>query len=406
MDLVVPAAWRSTWMRPGGTVWVASPAGDGGRRSSPRTMTGSPAPGPHRGHPLRRRGPRRASLPAASSAGPPPRFDARKALPHPPYTGWRSTAPDWQDADGCPGPGALAGAPGQPRADPADPARSHPAGCILAPVGAGGGEGIGGGRGLPRRRAWLASSADGTLVRGGFPRDPSWLQWPLWRPRSRATSSPTSPCATRRSTAPTRVCDCEPAPPPPAQALCLPASPHLKPSDELLHAYNSRLEEASRRCSRPLARHPPGRRIPPAHETAAELEIDALEQCCLWQLERLGSSRFVAISAATSTFSRSPGRSPLSNMREALLRSWAMLGPEMAGWPWRPPRGRPRRSRSPALADGSGAVEAGAAARLPAPADRPAGEGAGGGRAVKPTGSPSADGNLAVFHRLLREHGC
>ncbi len=176
------------------------------------------AAGPHRRPPAScSRRSRGSSAPAAMSAAPRAAASTRAACPAMrPTTGSHFDVPV---LDGGRRQCARLDPHPRGRAEPVADRRRSSSGCRTArskpSVTASGArrEGIGAGRGLPRRRSRLAAlDGDGRVARCHL-RDPRGSSGRCWKRRSRATSSPTSRSATNRSTAPIpgticRTCAC------------------------------------------------------------------------------------------------------------------------------------------------------------------------------------------------------
>ncbi len=160
--------------------------------------------------------------------------------------------------------------------------------------------------------------------------------------------------------------------------------PGPKPSDELLQGLADRLDQASRRR---LGRSLAIRQVDAGSCNGCELEIHALNNA-VYDLERFGI-RFVA-SPRHADVLLVTGPVTL-NMREALLRTWDCTpDPKWVVAVGDCAAGHGVFAGSPALVDGTGAVEAVLAgppppARLPAPPDRPARGPGGAARALTRT---------------------
>ena len=165
---------------------------------------------------------------------------------------------------------------------------------------------------------------------------------------------------------------------------------------------------STRRPAAASAARSPSAQVDAGSCNGCELEIHALNNA-VYDLERFGI-RFVA-SPRHADVLLVTGPVTL-NMREALLRTWdctpdpkwlVAVGDCAAGrgvFAGSPGPGRRHRGGR------GGAPGPPPPARLPAPPDRPARGPGSAARALSPTGSQSADGSLAAFDRLLREHGC
>jgi hypothetical protein len=149
--------------------------------------------------------------------------------------------------------------------------------------------GGGAGRGVPWRCVHERPARfDGTLARV-HARDASWFNGRCWKPRSRATSLPTSRCATSRSTVPTRGTTCEIVP---ARCPCSRAWPRSTGRRRRrLRSRRSPAPWASGRAGGSAARCRSARSMP-ARAMAAELEIHALNNP-VYDVERFGL-KFVA----------------------------------------------------------------------------------------------------------------
>ena len=130
---------------------------------------------------------------------------AQGASPMRPMTSLIST----QDADRrrrrCASDGAHGRDRGKPRAVHRLLDRLTPGPIASEPPPVVGGRGRGAGRGLPRRCLRERALRRGRPACPGHARDAAGSNGRCWRPRSRATSSPTSRSATSRSTVPTRA---------------------------------------------------------------------------------------------------------------------------------------------------------------------------------------------------------